>query len=362
MGKQNNSQPKNLYQMSISKSRAIDMVDALTRSYMKDSTTAHMDSFITSFFKQLDDWQVPWMDLPFYINSLAAGNFPKELKEIFTKRSLVGKPTLPDEERAKQSIEYFTKNKLNIIQRYMDLLTIYLCTKRLNVKILSLRNAAALFDLSEDQMQELLNSKNIPLYDVLGQLRVKESDLALLLTTCRTKKSVGLRSDVTFDESNTQETKPEKSVNRSKESQSRNPAPAKSQENASRKEPQLFVADKGTNIAEDDVNIGFDLLKPNATDEPTKPETSAVIIPTSEEPAAEPPVDNETDNTSDVDDVEITALANVASDADDPLNLFSAQPLPSTEEDPLEEFEVGDNMFREETGEPPSGLSYRNRE
>ena len=369
MGKQNNQQPKNLYQMSIAKSRAIDMVDALSRTYVKDSTIAHMDSFITSYFKQLDDLKIPWLDIPFYINSLNASNFPKELRETFGKRGLVGKMSLSEEERAKQSIEYFVKNKHNIIRRYTDYLVIYLCTRRLNIKMLSLQTAAELFDLSRGQMQELLNSKNIPLYDILGEIRVKESDLAILLNTCRVKQSDVLHSDVTFDGkqeakagnvAGRKESPPQSQTRPQNQSQtqprSQNQTFTKSPEDSPRKTPQSFVPDKGTNFAEDDVKVGL-FQQQNVGEENCDVATEAVS-----------PTECETDNVSNGETAQeqpattATAPTNVTSDADDPLNLFESHPLPPADEDTTEEFETGDNTFPDETGEPPTEASYRNRE
>ena len=218
MEKQNSS-PRNLYQMSVQKNRADEMVERFVRFYVKETTTPNLDVFVLSFYGQLDDWQIPWLDLPFYINSLQTPDgFPKTLRDKWGKQGLVGKPDLPDEEKSQLSVEYFMKNKQNIIQRYMDLLAVYLRSRGMNFKLLPLREAASEFDISEEQMLDLLNRKSIPQYEILDEIRVKESDLALLLVNCRLKKPTGTPSEVTFTERPKQQ---------SENSTKTNPSPAK---------------------------------------------------------------------------------------------------------------------------------------
>lgn len=383
-------------------SRANKMVDSLARFYVKDNSTTNMDNFVQSFYRQLEDWQVPWMDIPFYINSITLGNFPKEIREKFIKQGLVGSPNLSDDERAKLSIEYFMENKLNIIQRYMDWLVIYIRTKGFNIKMLSLRKAAEAFTLSEERMKELLSVKNIPLYDILGDIRVKESDLALLLTTCRLKKPSGLRSDVGFKDGSKQEAKSKKNNQRSKKEAQETTSAQPNRETSKQPAPKPYVPEKGMNIADDDVSVSLFEGQPMEAEQDTPATTVLPIIPVAssddtrkDEPTEAADTNPQPFNTEGLEmeigdnaapateeatteqapqttlpDVSQSSVASAVMQNEgsiDTLAFFNREPLPMPEDvtdgDIDNEFEMGDNTFPDEASDnPPASPSYRNRE
>ena len=206
---------KHLYQMTMHKNLALQMVERLARFYVKKHNMANLDAFIPSYFGILRDQNIPWLDIPFFINSMEMNNFPNLLRKNWLKHSLVGSIKLTDTERANMSVNYFIENKQEIIQLYMNLLSIYFNQHEANIKMRTLDDIINRIhlDATKEQLKKLLETK-ITLYDIFGDIRIMETDFVKFLAKQRIQKPIGLVSDVTFAENqnqpkNTEDNEPE---------------------------------------------------------------------------------------------------------------------------------------------------------
>lgn len=369
---------RNLYQMTMDKNFTLEMVGRLARFYVKERTVAGLDNFISSFYGTLREQNVPWLDIPFFINAMDGANFPKVLREKWAQQGLVGSMRISPEKREKMSVEYFMDNKQEIIQLYMDLLEMYLGRNDTNLNMLTLESIAHALQMDgqEDELRVELE-KQISLYNILGNIRVMERDFTRYLAKNRTKKPSGIHSDVTFDGEPDQH----RTTNKSRKQKKREgQEPPKTERLPRLEKPPM---DKGTDLSDDDSSVNLPL--PNAgkaeaekaaeaetnetaavpvkPEEPSAKDETQAEPPKKEEPKAEPLNTEETKiEAPKAEEPENAQPAAPASgDAKegglDCLDLFNQMPPESPEND--EAFEMGDNTFEDETGTPPTGLANK---
>ena len=373
---------RQLYQMTLEKTVAIELVGRLAKFYVKERNIATVDTFVSSFFGYLKDHNIPWTDIPFYINSLESKNFPKALREKWTTQSLVGKMELPAATRAEMSVDYVLTNKQDIIQLYTDLLEMYLSNAEANIKMMSLEKVAkdlCLFDVSLDELKQVLD-KQVPLYDIFsnGDVRIMEKDLVRFLAKHRTKRPTAILSNVAFGDTRSsgqrsgkqtvEATTPKKPSEPKKKKGQNNSAPKTKVEKSEPVEVDLTPTMKESeNLAGDNCEVNDNLL---AGGEDTVEETTPVVTEKKEvrpeekekAPAEESPKEEQPSPKAVINDA-YNEQNGVATDNKpfDCMDMFGIAAQPSSEEEDksLEYEMVGNNSFEDEAGTPPSSPSYR---
>ena len=470
----------NNYMLVMDKSTSEKMADWFSRFYFTNHTKANTEKFLFGFFGYLAGKNIPWLDVPFYINSIQREEFPRGLRKAWSTNALEGKPELSAEEKEEHSMDAFIRAKRDMIKRYMELLMLYLKLRDSRPKLMTLESAAARLIVPEEQVRQVLDSKGVPLYAITQDMvRLSEDDFAVFMANCRMRPS-NLKSSIEMPEenpskdsepkaprnpspqpngqpsrkgNNNQQSKKDRSGNSRGNGQQSNLRPEQKAKNGGKqpfaKEPRAPFTPPvvpGNNLA-DDESPNFtkptvqrdrkeEKLLPDIAATTTKPAIEALFVPqapapvteivpsapqrpvinkplledadsepatgfagmisvsggnsagnTEEMPAeseaepafeeslpeqAEPAQEDETGNDADsFEDFEPEADVDVDTDAgikaemdasNDCLAFFNKPSSPSmSESHDDDDFEMGDNSFREETtSEPPSAPSYRN--
>lgn len=478
----------NNYMLVMDKSTSEKMADWFSRFYFTNHTKANTEKFLFGFFGYLAGKNIPWLDVPFYINSIQREEFPRGLRKAWSTNALEGKPELSAEEKEERSMDAFIRAKRDMIKRYMELLMLYLKLRDSRPKLMTLESAAARLIVPEEQIRQVLDSKGVPLYAITQDMvRLSEDDFAVFMANCR-MRPFNLKSSIEMPEenpskdaetkmprnpspqpngqpsrkgNNNQQGKKDRSGNNRGNGQQSNLRPEQKGKNGGKqpftKEPRApFVPPvvPGNNLA-DDESPNFtkpavqrdrkeEKLLPDIPAKTTKPAIEALFVPQApapvteiissapqesvidkpllEDAAPEPatgfadmisvpdgnaagnteemPAESEAEPTfeenlpeqaepaqevtledetgkdedsfedfepeADADtDVDVDANAGIKAEMDasnDCLAFFNKPSLPSmSESHDDDDFEMGDNSFREETAsEPPSAPSYRN--
>ena len=378
---------KNLYQMTIERNIADEMVSRFSRFYVNKQSAAGLDNFVHSFYGTLKSQSIPWLDIPFYINSFDSTNFPKSLRSEWMRNSLVGDPNLPPEKRGKASIDYFLDNKQEIIQFYMELLEIYLSRNNASINMLTINSIARALQM-ENQKEELQDEleKQITLYNILGNIRIKEKDFTRFLAKNRIKRPSGLHSDVAFKKDAGKQTGVTPRPVKTEADQKK---PPKVTRKATTKIIAAPSVEKEKNLAEDDIDVGLpnpeakteqkDEAQPTITKEPVTsqpPDSKNETAPKPSEEEAKPadtkkdlppegkqetPVQPEKASEVSSEEVDKTEDSEIKAD-EAPIDCMALYnqipPAEDTEENPSDS-DIGDNMFTDETGAPPTELANK---
>ena len=371
-----NTNNKHLYQMTLENNVAIELVGRLAKFYVKERTIATVDTFVSSFFGYLKDHNIPWTDIPFYINSLENKNFPKILREKWTAQSLVGKMELPAQTRAEMSVEYVLTNKQDIIQLYTDLLEVYLSNAEANIKMMSLEKVAkdlCICDVPLEELKQALD-KQVPLYDIFhnGDVRIMEKDLVRFLAKHRTKRPTSAASPVAFNNSRTTgqrgikpSTEPTGQKGKKKKGQTALSSKVKTEKNELADVDLTPTMKESENLSGDNCEVnenilagGEDAVEKTAPPTPPKEEVPSV----EKEQVATEEAEKEPPSTPEAVIEDAYKEQNGGADNFDCIDMFGLPSSPSTDEEDDKSLEyemVGDNSFEDETGTPPSSPSYR---
>lgn len=187
------------YQLSIDRQAADGLLDKFLRFYVKaDVSISATESFAFPFYGELADRNIPWMDLPFYINWLKDDNVSKWLKKKWEEKAIVFNlpADITPEEKVTLCMEFLLSNKKDIIQKYMDLFLLYKSERAINAlgyQFIPLENVANILSVSSEQAKRFLDYNKVPVFEVLPDesvTRVRSSDVLTALVNCRSKKDV----------------------------------------------------------------------------------------------------------------------------------------------------------------------------
>ena len=195
-----NSLSNNYYALVMDKQTAEKLTEQFSRFYATEHTKDNLDRFISSFFGDIAGKNIPWLDLPFYINSIQRDSVPKALRTTWRTRGLAGGLDLTPEKRAEMSVEFFIRAKRDMIKRYVELLEIYLKTKEFRPRLMTLEEAAKILLVPADEVRQILDNKGIPLYAITpNSIRLTEDDFTLFLANCRLRPN-SFKSEIVMPE------------------------------------------------------------------------------------------------------------------------------------------------------------------
>lgn len=181
--------------MTIDKVTAERLTERLSRFYATDHTAENYEQFIVSFFGNIFTRNIPLLDIPFYINSIQRVSIPKSFKSIWKTRGLSGSLDCPPEERIAKSADFFIRAKRDMLKLYSEMLITYLKKRNYHSYMITIKDVAHRLSLSTGEAEAILKDKNVPLYDIGGNIRLTEDDFAIFLGLCRIR-SINIKSEI----------------------------------------------------------------------------------------------------------------------------------------------------------------------